>query len=76
MAALKLGELKSWIADRVSGESNYQQKAHLNFALSVIDKFDKSYETPMPNDPSDIPEGSPIGTTLMNKDPFGYNACY
>ncbi len=62
LTALKLGELKSWMSEQLSKEGNAPQRAHLSFALSIIDKFDKSYETPLPNDPSAIPDGAPIGS--------------
>ncbi len=62
MAALKLSELKQWLADQAAHKNNSAQQAHYTFALSIIDTFDKSYQAPVPNDPSSIPDGSPIGS--------------
>ncbi len=73
--ALKVGELKSWIASRLPSEKDAKQKAHLGFALSLIEKFDNSYEAPIPNYPSSIPEGAPIGSMMMDENFLGNYSC-
>jgi hypothetical protein len=61
ITALKLDELKSWLASRVESTSDESQKAHFFFAVSEIEAFQKDPSRVKLTVPLSPPPGAPIG---------------
>ncbi len=63
-ALAKLQELTVWAASQASQSKNEESKAHLQFAVAQIHKFQVDPSQVLkPGEPLKIPPGSPIGTT-------------
>lgn len=64
IASLKLDEMNTWLTNQFKTTSNYNQKAHIHYAIQQIALFqqnpDKFYQTTK----STAPAGSPIGDDL------------
>ena len=61
IAALRISDLKSWIVDESKKVKDAGQRAHLLFALTEIERFQKNpKEVSIPH-PLEAPPGQPIG---------------
>ncbi len=61
ISALKLDELKSWLASRLDSTTDESQKAHFFFAVSEIEAFQKDPSRVKLTVPLSPPPGAPIG---------------
>ncbi len=61
ISALKLDELKSWLAGRLDSTTDDSQKAHFFFAVSEIEAFQKDPSRVKLTVPLSPPPGAPIG---------------
>lgn len=70
-ALLKLTELRNWLSTQASAATDPQQKAHLQFAIAQIRKFEQEPAQVLKPTPSlEPPPGQPIGTTEWNGTQF------
>jgi hypothetical protein len=60
VADLKIAELKKWLKEQRPADEN--QHAHVHFAMSRIENFEKKPEQPTLSKPLELPPGQPIGT--------------
>ena len=61
ISALKLDELKSWLASQLDSTTDESQKAHFFFAVSEIEAFQKDPSRVKLTVPLSPPPGAPIG---------------
>jgi hypothetical protein len=62
LAAFKLKEMKVWAAQQATSAADVEQRAHLNFAVLQIGKFETNPSLVIkPTEPKDAPPGQPIG---------------
>jgi Met-zincin/Domain of unknown function (DUF5117) len=64
MALAKLEELRAWAATQAAQAKGEETKAHLQFAVAQIRKFEVDpAQVLKPSEPLEIPPGAPIGST-------------
>ena len=59
-----LQELNSWMKKQLKTEKNWDQKAHLNYCMNQISKFNQNPDKYIKEKPLELPDGSPIGTSF------------
>ncbi|OLE77040.1 MAG: hypothetical protein AUG74_02570 [Bacteroidetes bacterium 13_1_20CM_4_60_6] len=62
IAALKLEELREWLAASQSAAKDAEERAHLFAAMSQIVQFQKDPKQVSVAPPAEPPDGPPIGT--------------
>ena len=62
IAALKLEELRTWLAATQSSAKDDEERAHLYYATSQIIQFQKDPKQISVTPPAELPDGPPIGT--------------
>jgi len=67
MALAKLEELRTWAANHAAQASGEEAKAHFQFAVAQIRKFEVDpTQVLKPGEPLKIPPGSPIGSGVSS----------
>ena len=61
IAALKLEELRGWLATAQSSATDEEERAHLFFAAKQIEQFQKDPKVISVTPPAEPPDGQPIG---------------
>lgn len=61
IAHLEIDKLKTWLNSKVRSTSDEDWKAHYNYALTLIDRFEKNPDDFKNETPLEAPPGQPIG---------------
>lgn len=61
IAHLEIDKLKTWLNSKVRSASDEDWKAHYNYALTLIDRFEKNPDDFKNETPLEAPPGQPIG---------------
>lgn len=61
IAHLEIDKLKTWLTSKVRSTSDEDWKAHYNYALTQIDRFEKNPDDFKNESPLEAPPGQPIG---------------